>query len=293
MNMKSHLIVNTLTNSIRRHPERSEGSWRRERRFFAALRMTIVCKLAILFTIISASSHRAQADINKDSSIDQILDAMHDVGKNLKAMAADVQLSDQDISLGDDPKVRSGSMVLVRPSEDDTKIHITFTQKKIGKKIFNEKQEFIIDGAQVIERDWSSDPKKETTRVIAAEGTKLNIFKLGEGPFPLPIGQTKEEVQKQFDVKKIQPTPESPAGTIQVELTPKKETDLARKFSVITLSLSPNGMPSVIETTDTKQIEMKSASLSNVRLNDAVKPEEFKIEKIDDSWTKVFAKYNQ
>ena len=42
----------------------------------------------------------------------------------------------------------------------------------------------------------------DTNRFRARPGEKVNLLKLGEGPFPLPIGQPKEDVHREFIVTK-------------------------------------------------------------------------------------------
>ena len=44
------------------------------------------------------------------------------------------------------------------------------------------------------------------------------VLELGEGPFPLPIGQAKEDVKKMFDVEIIPAAEGDPAGTIRNSL---------------------------------------------------------------------------
>jgi hypothetical protein len=40
---------------------------------------------------------------------------------------------------------------------------------------------------------------------VLRPGEKVNLLKLGEGPFPLPIGQKRDDVKRQFDVTLAKP----------------------------------------------------------------------------------------
>src|SRR6185295_13773023 len=73
----------------------------------------------------------------------------------------------------------------------------------------------------------------QVTRTVLQPGEKMNLLKLGEGPFPLPIGQKKEDVYRLFDVKQIAPNPKDPPDSIHLQLKPKPGTAFARRFGMI------------------------------------------------------------
>ena len=43
----------------------------------------------------------------------------------------------------------------------------------------------------------------------------MNLLELGEGPFPLPIGQSRQDVEKQFKVTKVAAVKDISAKTLQ------------------------------------------------------------------------------
>ncbi|MFK7959707.1 MAG: hypothetical protein AB8G96_04210 [Phycisphaerales bacterium] len=74
---------------------------------------------------------------------------------------------------------------------------------------------------------------------IAAPGASFDPFRLGQGPFPLPIGQNPDDVIRAFDV---QPTPLprdgmlsalDPATVEGIRLTPRPGTEAAKEFSAV------------------------------------------------------------
>src|SRR5205807_3444491 len=92
-------------------------------------------------------------------------------------------------------------------------------------------REYLLAKGSLIDQDF--DGKAETHRQVARPGEKIDPLKLGEGPFPLPIGQDPAEVKKNFDVSLAPGDKEDPAGTLHLVLKPKAGTRLARKYDQI------------------------------------------------------------
>ncbi|HEY0009019.1 MAG TPA: hypothetical protein VGB55_09885 [Tepidisphaeraceae bacterium] len=242
----------------------------------------------LIAAVLLLSAAFARAELPADASVDQVLDALHQRGQNLKSLAADVKLAQID-NMGDE-STRTGTLVLQRAEDGDSKVRVTFNKTQRGKRITDARRDFVLDGQALIDRDW--EQKKQTTRIVRQPGEKLDLFKLGEGPFPLPIGQPKEAVLKEFDVKKA--TVESPAaGMNHVELTPREGTPSARKFASLTVAVRPDGWPVEVTSSDANQTSTTIATLSNIRINDAVKASEFTLEPIGDDWRKIEEAYRE
>jgi outer membrane lipoprotein-sorting protein len=108
----------------------------------------------------------------------------------------------------------------------------------------------------------------------------MNLLKLGEGPFPLPIGQDKDEVKKQFDASKVPPAADDPKGTIHLKLKPKSGTQFEKRFRQIDVFVDPkSNMPARIDTVE-KAGTTRSTELTNLKLNAGVKPDDFTLPNI-------------
>lgn len=223
----------------------------------------------------------AAAPLGADATLEQTLDALHERGKDLKTLAATVTLTDVDIDLGGDASVRTGKLLMQRQPDGDTRLRVTFNKRTKGNTVTEERQDYVIDGQKLIIRDWAQ--KKETVRIIKRPGEKLDLFKLGEGPSPLPIGQPREEVLKEFDAKKLP----SKNNENRIELAPKAGTRLARRFKYLVVTPTPEGWPAKIETSDANETQIIRAELKDIRANEDVKQSEFELEKIDDTWDRV------
>jgi len=223
------------------------------------------------------------------ADVDAVLNQLHTRGADLKSMAADVKLMTRDSDLGDDDwDANVGTMVLERKPDDDTRVRVTFTERTRGKRTEKARRDYVIDGPSLVDRDWKA--KKQTTRIVRRPGEKLDLFKLGEGPFPMPLGQKPEDVRKEFTVKPA--APEKPtAGVTYIELTPIAGSPMAQRFSRVTVGVNSDGWPVEVETSDKNAVIVTRAVLSNIRVNNAVAGKEFELEPIDDSWDKIDVPY--
>ena len=211
------------------------------------------------------------------ASVDEALDALHDSGVNLKSLAADVSLSEVSSDTGEST-TRLGKIVLQKLPDGDTRVRATFTQRQSGDRIEDERRDVLLQGQNLINRDYKM--KKETTYQVRKPGEKLDLFKLGQGPFPLPVGQTREDVLKEFDVKELSDT--DPSALAKLELTPKAGTDLARKFKSITVTVDrQTKLPTQIITVDPNETTTTTATLTHMRINNSVKDSEFELPPID------------
>jgi outer membrane lipoprotein-sorting protein len=112
----------------------------------------------------------------------------------------------------------------------------------------------------------------------------MNLLKLGEGPFPLPLGQDKADVKKMFEVVKLASGGnEDPPGTIHAQLKPKDGTQFQTKFKFIDVWIDPaSRMPVKIETSDTNEVAKRTTELKNIHVNTKLTDEDFKLPPIDE-----------
>lgn len=106
-----------------------------------------------------------------------------------------------------------------------------------------DKQSFTFDGTWLLET--REDGKFFVKRRIVAPGVIKDPVRIGEGPFPLPVGQRKMDMLERFNITIVQPldqAPEKPdalrallSKCIQLRLVPKVDTPGARDFREIRL----------------------------------------------------------
>jgi outer membrane lipoprotein-sorting protein len=238
------------------------------------------------------TSATSRPSLTADSTIDQILDALDSRGQGLSDFTATVKLTHINGATGDAASL-AGTVYFQRKDDGDTRIRVNFLKKIEDDKIFDEHHEYILDAGWLIERDYKA--KKEMKHQVRKPGEKLDLMKLGEGPFPLPIGQKKEDVKAQFDVKKIDPARDDPPGTVHLQLAPRPDTQLARKFRLIDVWVdTANSMSARIQTTDNGNPDapdVKVTDLTDVKVNTGLGDKDFAQDDLPGDWMHVTDSY--
>jgi hypothetical protein len=197
--------------------------------------------------------------------VDEVLDALDVRGRDLQQFVANVTLTEMDEATGIDSE-RSGR-VWYHKREGNDRIRVTFDQKAEGRFNKPDKIEYLLEGGWLVDRDYKN--AIEVKRQVLRPGEKVNLLKLGEGPFPLPIGQPKEDVHREFEVTGGK-SAEGPKGTAHVTLKPREGTRLARKFHSIDVWVDPKTqMPVRIEAVDVNETTRRITQLKDIKVNPA------------------------
>src|SRR5207248_3656709 len=184
----------------------------------------------LLFCFCCGTVLADEPKLDGSSDLDAILDALDARGKNLKDFSADVALHTADNRTGEDT-AQIGSMNFQSKGSDDSRIKVSFDKKQMddgGKKTtVKQRLDYVLEDGWLTDRDYQK--KLEVRRQVLRPGQKMNLLKLGEGPFPLPIGQDKTEVKKQFDASKVETTKDDPKDTAHVKLIPKPGSQFEKR----------------------------------------------------------------
>jgi hypothetical protein len=216
--------------------------------------------------------------------VDDVLDALDRRGKELNDFTANVTLTDTDTALGNETRL-SGKIWMQRLGQDDARLRVNFDRREANGQVRGERQEFMLAGGQLTERNYVD--ATEIRRQVLKPGQKMNLLKLGEGPFPLPLGQDKADVHEMFEVKKIAPATDDSPGTVHVQLTPKPASQFADRFATIDFWVDPQSrMPVRIVTQDPNGTTQRTTELKDVKVNANLTERDFQLEPIDEKkWT--------
>jgi hypothetical protein len=216
-----------------------------------------------------------------DPNVDQVLEQLDQVGQQLKEFSAKVRLNETD-SLGSSV-VHLGNVYFQRKPDGSARIHVVFDKRVSNGRKSDEKTEYLLDGPVLTDRNYRS--RNETIRDIALKpGQKINLFKLGEGPFPLPIGQSPADVHRESDVLLIPAAKDDPKNTSHIRLTPKSRSDLGRRFKTVDVWVDQKThMPVRVDTVDTKETQWASTELTDIVFNPpgGLKDGDFQLPPID------------
>lgn len=102
-----------------------------------------------------------------------------------------------------------------------------------------------LDEQHVFDGRWYVELNAQTKTVIRREVRRADDpgdpYKLGEGPFPVPFGQKKADILREFDVALAPPSDDDPPETDHLLLTPKQTSDLHRRYARIEFWVSRGG----------------------------------------------------
>ena len=126
-----------------------------------------------------------------------------------------------------------------RASSPVAKFKVHFDKKIAGNRKRDLDEEHLFDGRWYTE--LQSATKTVTRREVRRAGETSNPYKLGEGAFPLPFGQKKADILKEFDVARIPEKPGDPPDTDHLRLTPRPDTETGRTYKTLDFWIARGG----------------------------------------------------
>jgi hypothetical protein len=223
----------------------------------------------ILTVVVSAAlAGTAEAEVPvPNPPVDSVLEQLDQVGKSLHDFSARIKLIETDNTLLNET-VRAGTVWFQKRPDGSARIRVLLDRRlsEDQKRAFPEKIEYLLDGPWLVDRNYQT--KNEVRRQVLKPGQKMDLFKLGEGPFPMPIGQNPQDVHRIFDVKSAPAAKDDPAGSVHLQLIPRPNTDLAGKMAQIDVWVDQKThMPVRIDTQDVKKQTTRSTELKDIVVN--------------------------
>lgn len=135
-----------------------------------------------------------------DPELDALLTRLEASAKDLTSFSARITYEKEDALLGR-PELRTGE-IIYRIDGENKSFAVLFDSRIINNRKESRLYHYIFDGRWLAEID--QEARQFIKREIVPPGKILDPLKLGEGPFPLPIGQAKSEVLQRFLVTKAE-----------------------------------------------------------------------------------------
>jgi hypothetical protein len=171
-------------------------------------------------------------------------------------------------------ETRTGRLIY-RTREGERRFAILFDQLTVrnqgqaGGRREERRQHYVFDGQWLAEIDHGA--KQFIKHQVVAPGRTLDPLKLGEGPFPLPVGQPRAEVLARFDVTATAAPTEGPLASLVethrlqgLRLVPRSGTGEAREYARVDLfydldTLLPVGIHVTLSNGDVKLVRLGDA----------------------------------
>jgi len=145
---------------------------------------------------------------------------------------------DLEYALGD--KQTKFGRIWYRVFDPVPRFKVRFDRKVAGTRADKLNEQHLFDGRWYIE--LQSETKTLTRREIRRADDKSDPYKLGEGAFPLPFGQTKANIRREFEVLLIPANEKKdPKGTDHLKLTPRLGTRTAEQYKWVDFWIDRDG----------------------------------------------------
>jgi len=164
-----------------------------------------------------------------DPQVDGILERLERKGDQIEDIETPIRFTKIDPVL-EDKQVFEG-ILRFKKDQPNPRFFIRF-DKFTQEGVTREKREW-----HVFDGQWYIEAREKTNTIVKRQvvrpGEEVDVFRIGQGPFPLPFGQKKAEILKYFDCKRVAPDAKDPPNTVHLGCTPKPDTDMAKKHGSV------------------------------------------------------------
>jgi hypothetical protein len=166
-----------------------------------------------------AERAQTEAPTSVTPEADELLTRLEHAGEGITDLTADINY-DKTFPLQGDEQRRIGKLYFrSEPPQTDGKpgrraFAVTFTKMYVGDRVEDDPVTYIFDGQWLLVK--YAKAKRYEKRQVARPGDNFDPLRIGEGPFPMPIGQKKGDIVSRYQVA-MEPTeggldPATPPG---------------------------------------------------------------------------------
>ncbi len=199
-----------------------------------------------------------------DPAVERLLDRLQAKGDKIDSIEAKIEFIKIDPVLEDRQEHRG--ILRFKQTTPNPRFFIEFDRFKHEGITTRRKQWHVFDGQWYIEARETT--QTITRREIVRPGETLEVFKLGQGPFPLPFGQKKADIVQHFTLRIVPPGPDDPKHTDHLECTPRPGSEMARKYGTVHFYMDRTlDLPVRVETREKQEGNEIIASFEDVKVN--------------------------
>ncbi len=240
--------------------------------------------ITVFGVVVAASGQAAPAPPTQpaDPRVDQILTRLAE--RQVNDLKGDVLWKTVAVLGGEEDALRKRGELWYQDTEPVARFMIHFTGRisGTGRKDRLDEQ-YMFDGM------WYVELKAQTKTVIRREVRKADDlrdpYKIGEGPFPLPFGQKKDDLLREFEIEYVEPADGDPRETDHLKLRPRRGTKTAERYKVLDFWVRQSGdlggLPVMVQVTKldgTGRVDSYvTVRFSDIKLNAGVADSVFEI----------------
>lgn len=163
-----------------------------------------------------------------DKAVDAILDRLEAKGDAIQGLSCRIIYKYITTAVVEDVQTKEGSLLFAR-AEPNPRFLIHFEKLIAGGAVLDRHEYFGFDGEWATERvDASKQVKKWQ---VVRKGDRVDPFRLGKGPFPLPFGQKRRDILQSMTVKLAPFELGDPRNTDHLRCVPLPTSELSAKYA--------------------------------------------------------------
>lgn len=136
---------------------------------------------------------------------DALLGALERADEGMVTLTANI-VYDKTFEVQGDPQTHKGKLYFVNKEQSEPgmppaksggrKFAIEFTELWIGDVVRKDQEVYVFDGQWLVDKNFKQ--KQFIKKQVVPPGEKFDPLRVGEGPFPIPLGQKRADIQKRY-----------------------------------------------------------------------------------------------
>ncbi|MCC5786598.1 MAG: hypothetical protein JJU33_07855 [Phycisphaerales bacterium] len=161
--------------------------------------MALTTLQSAMLTLAGSEPAEPEAPIR---TADDLLLALEREGEGIRTLRAGIRYQ-REFAVAGDIQTRTGTLYYrSRPSDeggpDSRAFAVNFDTMQVGGVLHRDREMvYIFDGSWVVEKHPRE--RQFIKRRVVPEGQAFDPLRLGEGPFPIPIGQKRDDIVERFE----------------------------------------------------------------------------------------------
>lgn len=172
-----------------------------------------------------------------DPDIDRILTRLEE--RQVHDLRAHVAWRQEYVTDTEEDWVTKKGEIWYQKTEPVAKFLIRFSEKLTGTRRDKLDELHLFDGCWYIQADART--KTVQRQEVRRPDDPGNPYKVGEGVFPLPFGQKKADILREFEVQKLPPEDQDPPNTDHLRLLPRQGTKTGQSYKQLDFWIDREG----------------------------------------------------
>jgi hypothetical protein len=172
-----------------------------------------------------------------DPDIDRILTRLEE--RQVQDLRAQVAWRQEYVMDPEEDWVLKRGEIWYQKADPVAKFFIRFNEKVTIDRRDKIDERHLFDGCWYVEADGRT--KTVERREIRRPDDPGNPYKVGEGVFPLPFGQKKADILREFEVQKLPPEEKDPPGTDHLRMLPRQGTRTGESYKQLDFWIDREG----------------------------------------------------